>query len=124
MAQARDLGLLETTFFLIGVGPARSAAAAERMVKTIPGVYIPDSLIDRLRKTPKDAQREEGIKICVEIIQQVREIEGVSGVHVMAFRQEEMIAEIIHRAGLFPRRGPRPRPIRPHFQIERRYEEQ
>jgi len=124
MAQARDLGLLETTFFLIGVGPIRSATAAERMVKTIPGVYIPDSLIDRLRKTPKEAQREEGIKICVEIIQQVREIEGVSGVHVMAFRQEEMIAEIIHHAGLFPRRGPRPRPIRPHFQIEPRYEEE
>ena len=48
-------------------------------------------------------QREEGKRICVEIIQQVREIEGVDGVHVMAYRQEETVAEIVEDAGLFPR---------------------
>jgi 5,10-methylenetetrahydrofolate reductase len=53
---------------------------------------------------PSDRQREEGKKICVEIIQQVNSIEGVSGVHVMAYRQEELVAEIIHEAGLLPRR--------------------
>jgi methylenetetrahydrofolate reductase (NADPH) len=116
MAQVRDLGLHEKVYILIGVGPLRSAGAAEWMSNNVPGVYIPDETIERLRKTPKEKQREEGVSICVEIIQQVREIEGVHGVHVMAYRQEEMVAEIIHRAGLFPRRPRSGPPIhRPHF---------
>ena len=69
----------------------------------VPGVYIPDEIVERLRKTPKGKKRSEGKRICVEIIQQVREIEGVAGVHVMAYRQEELVAEIIEEAGLLPR---------------------
>ena len=65
----------------------------------VPGVVIPDALVDRMNKTPKPRWQEEGMQICVEMIQQIREIEGVAGVHVMAYRQEEMVAEIIHRAG-------------------------
>jgi len=72
----------------------------------VPGVVVPDAIVERLRKTPRERWREEGIQICVEIIQQVREIEGIAGVHVMAYRQEEAVAEIIHRAGLFPRISP------------------
>jgi methylenetetrahydrofolate reductase (NADPH) len=59
--------------------------------------------VARLQKTPKVRWMEEGIQICVEIIEQVRGLPGVAGVHVMAYRQEEMVAEIIRRAGLFPR---------------------
>ncbi len=69
----------------------------------VPGVHIPDEVVERLRKTPKAKKREEGKRICVEIIQQVREIEGVAGVHVMAYRQEELVAEIIEEACLLPR---------------------
>ncbi len=117
MARVRDLGLHEQADILIGVGPLRSAAAAERMAAMVPGVHIPQAVIDRLRAAPKERQRQEGIDLCVEIIQQVREIEGVRGVHVMAFRQEEMVAEIIQRAGLFPR-SHRPRRVhRPHFTV-------
>ena len=65
---------------------------------------IPDDIIHRLKSVPPDRQREEGKKLCVEIIQQVREIPGISGVHVMAYRQEELVAEIIEEAGLLPRR--------------------
>ena len=72
----------------------------------VPGVSIPDEIVDRLAKTPKARKREEGLRICVEIIQQVREIEGVRGVHVMAYRQEEAVAEIIGRVGLLPRPYP------------------
>jgi hypothetical protein len=61
-----------------------------------------------MSKTPKSRQAEEGKQICIEIIQQVRAIAGVHGVHVMAYRQEEAVAEIIHRAGLFPRRAREP----------------
>jgi methylenetetrahydrofolate reductase (NADPH) len=66
-------------------------------------VVIPDAVIDRLRKVPSERQRLEGKRLCVEIIQQVREVPGVRGVHVMAYRQEELVAEIIEEAGLLPR---------------------
>ncbi len=103
MQQVRDLGLHEKTFFLVGVGPLRSDKAAEFMRSKVPGVHIPDEIVERLRKTPKEKKRVEGKKICVEIIQELREIEGVAGVHVMAYRQEELVAEIIEEAGLLPR---------------------
>ena len=67
-------------------------------------VVIPDPVIHRLQGVPASRQRAEGKRICVEIIQQVREIPGVSGIHVMAYRQEELVAEIIDEAGLLPRR--------------------
>jgi methylenetetrahydrofolate reductase (NADPH) len=63
-------------------------------------------VVDRLKKTPKERWQEEGMAICVEIIEQVRQIRGVKGVHVMAYRQEEMVAEIIRRSNLFPRVPP------------------
>lgn len=103
MQRVRDLGLHEKAFILIGVGPLRSDRAAEFMRTKVPGVIIPDAVVDRLRKTPKNQKRAEGKRICIEIIQQVREIEGVAGVHVMAYRQEELVAEIIKEAGLLPR---------------------
>ena len=104
MKRVRDLGLHEKSYFLVGVGPLRSERAAEFMRSNVPGVHIPDEVIERLRKTPKERKREEGKKICVEIIQQVREIEGVHGVHLMAYRQEELVAEIVEESGLMSRR--------------------
>jgi methylenetetrahydrofolate reductase (NADPH) len=104
MERVRDLGLHEKVFILVGVGPLRSEKTAEFMRTKVPGVHIPDAIVERLRKTPKEQKRAEGKRICIEIIQQVREIEGVSGVHVMAYRQEELVAEIIEEAGLLPRK--------------------
>lgn len=104
MQRVRDLGLHEKAYYLVGVGPLRSDRAAEFMRTNVPGVHIPDEIIERLRKTPKERKREEGKKICVEIIQQVREIEGVHGVHLMAYRQEELVAEIVEESGLMSRR--------------------
>jgi len=98
-----DLGLDEKLFILVGVGPLRSERAAEYMRSKVPGVFIPDEIVERLRKTPQSKQQFEGKRICIEIIQQVKEIKGVSGVHVMAYRQEELVAEIIEEAGLLPR---------------------
>ncbi len=99
-----DLGLNDLVHILVGVGPLRSAKAAEWMRKNVPGVVIPDEIIKRLKGVPPADQQAEGKKICVEIIQQVREFVGVCGVHVMAYRQEELVAEIIQDAGLLPRR--------------------
>lgn len=103
MARVRDMGLHEQAYILIGVGPLRSEKAAEYMRSKVPGVHIPDAVVERLRKTPKNQKRAEGKRICVEIIQQVREIEGVAGIHVMAYRQEETVAELVDEAQLLPR---------------------
>jgi len=99
----RDLGLTERVFILVGVGPLRSARAAEWIRTHVPGVVIPDEIVNRLKGVPAARQQEEGKNICVEITSQVREIEGVSGVHVMAYRQETLVAQIIEEAGLLPR---------------------
>ena len=98
MAQVRDLGLHEKLFILVGVGPLRSAKVAEWMRANVPGVHVPDAVVDRLRKAEKPGR--EGKRLCIELIQQVREIAGVSGVHVMAYRQEELVAEIVEESGL------------------------
>ena len=103
MQQVRDLGLHQKAFILVGVGPLRSVTTAEFLRNKVPGVYMPDEVVERLRGVPKNKQRAEGKRICVEIIQQVREIEGVAGIHVMAYRQEELVAEIVEEAGLLPR---------------------
>ena len=103
MRRVRDLGLHERVFILVGVGPLRGEKAAEFMRSKVPGVYIPDEVVARLRGAPKSQQRAEGKRICVEIIQQVREIPGVAGVHVMAYGREELVAETTDEAGLLPR---------------------
>jgi methylenetetrahydrofolate reductase (NADPH) len=99
-----DLGLLEQVFILVGVGPLRSAKTAEWMRKNVPGMHVPDAVIARLAGA-KD-QTREGLNLCVDLIQEIRTIKGVSGVHVMAYRQEESVAEIIDRSGVLAGRVP------------------
>lgn len=103
MQRVRDLGLHERAYILVGVGPLRSEKAAEYMRTKVPGVWIPDEVVDRLAKTPKVQKKQMGVELCVEIVQQVLEIEGVRGIHIMAYNQEETVPEIVERAGLLPR---------------------
>ncbi len=98
MTRVRDLGLHEQCYILIGVGPLVSAQAANWMRNNVPGVHIPDAIIKRLEGA--DDQRLEGKQICIELIQQIYEVEGVAGIHVMAFRQEELVSEIINSSGV------------------------
>lgn len=98
MESVRDLGIHEKVFILPGVGPLASAKSAEWIRTHVPGVHIPDSIIERLRDAHNQAA--EGVDICVEMIQQLREIDGVSGVHIMAYRQEHRLAEIVERSGV------------------------
>jgi len=86
MERVRDLGLHELAYYLVGVGPLRSDKAAEYLRTKVPGVHIPGDIVERLRKTPKKRQREEGRQVCLEIIEQVKEIEGVAGIHIMAYK--------------------------------------
>ncbi len=97
-----DLGLLDKVFILPGIGPLPSAKTAEWMRKHVPGVHVPDTVIKRLAGAEKPKQ--EGVAIAVELVQQVREMRGVAGVHLMAFRMEEFVPEIVERAGVL---GPR-----------------
>jgi methylenetetrahydrofolate reductase (NADPH) len=100
MKAIRDMGLDEKVYILAGVGPIRSLGAARYMASKVPGMDVPDEIVDRMKKTPKDDRAREGIKICTEIIEQVREIPGVSGVHIMAIEWEEAVPEIVQAAGL------------------------
>ncbi len=101
MEMCRDMGLDEKVHILAGVTPPRSLGMARYMKKFVPGMDVTDEVIDRM-KGAVDKQ-EEGIQICVDIINQVKEIKGVAGVHVMAIEWEEVVAEICERAGLLPR---------------------
>ena len=102
--RVEDLGLFGKVFILVGVGPLRSAKAAEWMRTNVPGIHIPDDVIKRMAGAEKPAI--EGRQICVELIQELRELKGVSGVHVMAYRQEETVAEIIQKSNVLGGREP------------------
>ena len=103
MGLVRDRGLHEKVFILAGVTPFKSAGMARYMKNKVPGMDVPDDVVKRMAGTPKDKQAEEGINICVESIQRLKEVEGVSGFHVMAIEWEERVPEIVERAGLYPR---------------------
>jgi methylenetetrahydrofolate reductase (NADPH) len=104
MEQVEALGLFGKLFILAGVGPLRSAKTAEWMRKNVPGMHVPDALIARLAGAQDQAR--EGRNICIELIQQIREIRGISGVHIMAYRQEESVAEIVDRSQVLEGRLP------------------
>jgi 5,10-methylenetetrahydrofolate reductase len=114
MRQVRDLGLHEKCFILVGVGPLASARAARWIRSNVPGIHIPDTIIARLEGA--ENQKREGKQICIEIMQQCREIEGVAGAHVMAYRQEELVAEIVHESGVLAGRRPWRREASPDTQ--------
>ena len=109
MRAIEDLGLSGKVFIIVGVGPIRSAKAAEWMRNHVPGTHVPDAVIARLAGA-KD-QAREGRNFCVDLIQEIRTITGISGVHVMAYRQEEAVAEVIERSGVLAGR----RPWRPDY---------
>jgi len=88
-----DEGILEKTNFIIGLGPFASAKSARWMNENLFGVDVPDQIIKRLEGA-KD-QKEESKKICIELIDNFRNIQGVKGVHLMGHRKEEVISEII-----------------------------
>ncbi len=105
MDKVREQGLHKKAFFLIGVGPLPSAKTARWMKNNVPGVHIPEAILERMEKA-KD-QRAEGKQLAIDLIQEIKEIEGVSGVHVMAYRQEEFVNEIIQASGVMRNRQQR-----------------
>ena len=104
MAQVCDMGLHEKVYILPGVGPLASAKSAEWIRKNVAGVHIPDAVIKRLAGA--EDQKQEGVNICIEMVEQIREMKGVSGVHLMAYKQEHRIAEIVEKTRVLGDRSP------------------
>ncbi len=98
--------LLDKVYILAGIIPLKSARAAHFMAEDVPGVVIPQSIVDRMDAVAgeKDAQMEVGVEISLEIINKIRQISGVNGVHIMAVHWEAIIPRLVEEANL-----PRPR---------------
>lgn len=119
MEKVRKLGLHEQVYILAGVGPLKSPGMAKYMKNNVPGILVPDSIIERMTNAGepwkgKDLTKEEkaqrakawkaeGIQICIDLIKQLKQIEGVAGVHIMAIEWEEAVKPIVEGAGLYPR---------------------
>jgi len=101
MEMVTDRGLDKEVHVLAGVIPTRSVGMARHMRDNVPGVSVPDEIVTRMEDA-KDT-REEGLKICLEIIEQIKEIPGVHGIHIMAVGWEEIVPTIVERAGFLPR---------------------
>jgi len=100
---AREEGLTEKVHILGGVTPLKTAGMAKFMKNKVAGMDVPEPLIKRMAGVPKEKAVEEGIKICLETIAELREIEGVHGIHIMAIEWEEIVGQIVESAGLLPR---------------------
>lgn len=103
MKMAEEEGLTEKVYILAGVTPLKSEGMARYMSKRVAGMDVPDGLIKRMAGVPKEKASDEGVNICLETIAELRDIKGVHGVHIMAIEWEEIVGEIVERAGLMPR---------------------
>ncbi|HHS96347.1 MAG TPA: methylenetetrahydrofolate reductase, partial [Chloroflexi bacterium] len=114
MKRVVDMGLHEKVYILAGIGPLKSVGAARYMRDKVPGMRVADVYVERMqaavkgipkedKKARREAWRKEGIRIAIEQIQEIREIEGVAGVHIMAIEWEEAVKPIVEGAGLLPR---------------------
>jgi len=114
MKRVVDMGVAERLKVIAGVGPLKSMGMARHIRDQVPGMSVPDELFERMEgavagiDTEKKAERseawkKEGIRICIEQVQEIREIEGVSGVHIMGIYWEESVRPITEGAGLLPR---------------------
>jgi methylenetetrahydrofolate reductase (NADPH) len=101
MEQVKQQGLHERVHILASVLPIKSVAMVHRMREGIPGLRIPDELVQRIETAPN--AREAGVRVCVELIEQLRTMPGVHGVHIMAVASEEVVPGIVKDAGLWPR---------------------
>jgi len=121
MEKVRKLGMHEQTYILAGIGPLKSPGMARYMRDSVPGLDVPDIYVDRMlgaaagidkedKAARRNAWRQEGMQITIELIHAMQEIEGVAGVHIMAIEWEKAVRPIAEGAGLLPRPEPEPLP--------------
>jgi methylenetetrahydrofolate reductase (NADPH) len=100
---ANEEGLTERVYILAGVTPMKSVGMARYMKTKVPGMDVPDEIIDRLKGVDKNKVADEGIKIACEQIEEFKEMKGVHGVHMMAIEWEHKVPEIAEQAKVLPR---------------------
>ncbi|MGC8492501.1 MAG: methylenetetrahydrofolate reductase [Syntrophobacteraceae bacterium] len=98
-----ERGLHEKVYILAGITPMKSVGMAKYMKNKVPGMDVPDDVVKRIGGVPKEKQAEEGIKMCLETIERLKQVKGVSGFHLMAIEWEHRVPEIVERAGFLPR---------------------
>ncbi len=103
MEGVRKRGLHEKVKIMAGVTPMKSARMASYMANNVAGMDVPKAMVDRMKSVEKEEMQAEGIKIAIETIKQLKEMEGVSGVHIMAIEWEKAVPEMVKGAGLYPR---------------------
>jgi methylenetetrahydrofolate reductase (NADPH) len=103
MARCEELGLLDHVFILASVYVCRTAGSARYLRDMVPGIDVPDPIIDRMQGVPSDRQGDEGIRIALEIVEELRGMRGVAGVHLISIRGDESIVRLVQEAGLLPR---------------------
>ena len=101
--RARDMGLTEKVYILAGITPMKSLGMARYMKSKVPGMDVPDDIINRLKGVEKKKQGQEGIAIACEQIQEFKEMDGIAGIHLMAIEWEHRVPEIAEQAGMLPR---------------------
>jgi methylenetetrahydrofolate reductase (NADPH) len=101
MAMLMEKGLDKQVHIMAGVIPIRSAGMARYMRDYVPGVVVPDEIVTRMEKS--EAPKEEGVKIILEIIDELKEMPGVHGIHIMAVGWEDIVPEVVEKSGLMPR---------------------
>jgi len=102
MEKARALGLHKKTYILAGIVVNKSLKSLE-MTGQVPGIKVPDILISRMKEAGKENWQKEGVDIALELIEGLRKIEGVSGIHIMAIGWESIVPSLVERAGFLPR---------------------
>ncbi|HNT22736.1 MAG TPA: methylenetetrahydrofolate reductase C-terminal domain-containing protein [Anaerolineales bacterium] len=93
--------ILDKVFILIGITPLKSVKVARYMNEEVPGVVIPEKLIQRM-EAAGDKAEEEGVQIALELIEAIKNKQGVNGIHLMAVGWEEIVPRIVTEAGLIP----------------------
>lgn len=99
---ARARGVFERASVLVGLAPLRTVTGARFMDERLPGVRVPTAIIDALEAAGDDAPRV-GLDLTVEVLGQIRTIDGVSGVHLMGMGHDDTVRAVVDAAGLFPR---------------------
>jgi len=93
--------ILDKVYILAGVTPIKSLKMAQYMDKEVPGIFVPKALLDRLEAAGKNAE-EEGVQIALELIEKIKKLQGINGIHIMAVGWEEIVPRIVTESGLAP----------------------
>jgi methylenetetrahydrofolate reductase (NADPH) len=94
--------ILDKVYILIGITPLKTLKMAQYMHNEVPGVFIPDKLMKRMQAAGKDGEAEEGFQIALELVEAIKDKQGVNGIHLMAVGWESIVPRLVTEAGLLP----------------------